>query len=145
MKTLLLFAPTMLAAGMMTGPVALQIKMGLWEETIVSSMKLAGASSPTASTTKMHVCLTPDHLFAPKNCKTANVEATAKHYAADLSCPSMTGHMGFDFSSPDAGHGTMHLDVVMGAYKATGDTTTDMHFLGASCGAVSPDHPQPVK
>ncbi len=144
-KPILLTSALAFGLGQLTG--APPMKMGLWDETVVTDM--SGANVPAFlahHTTKLRVCVTPDSwakglAASNKNCERKNESLTGGHYSADLSCPRQTGHIDMNFSGEDTAHGTVQITMQGGM---TVNSVTDMHFVSADCGSVTPDKPQMV-
>jgi hypothetical protein len=143
------------------------IKMGLWQNTIVSTMtgiqlppevvermKAAGRPIPGAApqTTVTQGCLTPEkwqeswqRAQSGQDCHAQNLKVEASGLSADIDCKSdrgaSTGHMQITFISPEKTHGTMHMTVTTDRtpQPIVMDITMDSVFQGADCKGISPD------
>lgn len=148
MKTVLLFGPVLLAAGMMQMPSTPPVKMGLWETTVMMKVTMAGMDMPPHPM-KARVCYTADtwakHIASEqqKGCQRTNESWSPRGYSFDVSCPSMngTGHVQIDFLSAESVHAVTHIEMSPSGHHAVSDITADSHFVGADCGSVSPDKP----
>ena len=127
------------------------MKMGLWETTTTTTVSMPGMQRPSQPTVKMLQCVTPESwaktFEANQNtsCQRSNETYASGHYTADMTCGRTakgTGHVDMNFSSPEAGHGTVHMDLDANGHPVTIDTIVDMHFSSASCGDVTPSHPK---
>jgi Protein of unknown function (DUF3617) len=143
------------------------IKMGLWQNTVVSTMsgiqlppevvermKAAGRSVPggTPKTMVTQGCLTAEkwqeswqRAQAGQDCQTKNLKVEASGMSADIACKSedgaSTGHTQITFISPEKVHGTTHMEIVTSRnpQPIVMDITMDSVYQGADCKGISPD------
>lgn len=131
------------------------MRLGLWEVTTTTAMKMPGqqASAP-ARTMKIRSCATADSWSkafggtrTDHGCKVVNEQRTPTHYSFDLSCAGngMKGHGEMDFGAGTQGHGMMHMDIMAGGNAMVVDTTWTSKYLGADCGSITPGAPQIVQ
>jgi hypothetical protein len=159
MKAILLPAAAMLHVTLFQLPATPPIKMGLWESNVTSTMKMPGMPSMPGmgrpQTSKVHSCMTPETYAKNlarsqnqrKDCTRNNESWTPGKYTADISCPSSDtkGHIEMEFTSMEAAHGTMHIDMTHGGQSMIMDMEMNMHFISADCGSVTPDKPEIIK
>lgn len=143
------------------------VKMGLWENTIVSKMsglqippevaermKAMGRSIPGAEprTTVTQGCLTAEKWKETmskaqqnQDCQMKNLKQDSSGMSADIDCKSergsSTGHMQFTFISAEKTHGTIHVETVTERQPQpiVMDFTLDSVYQGADCKGISPD------
>ena len=152
MKTTLLLGAILVGAAMMQMPSTPPVKMGLWESTVNTTVKLPpGAPNFLGGgprTTVMHVCFTPDSWAKgvgpqqdQKSCVRSNEVYNPTGFSFDISCSKgkKTSHYETTFDNPAAIHGTVHTD--SGPQGITIDSTTTSRFISSDCGAVTPDKP----
>lgn len=158
MKTLLASGLVLVSAGWFQMPSKPPMKMGLWESTSTTTMKMPDmpAGMPGMGggrTTKVRVCMTPEtyekdlaRQQQQRECTISNQSTTANSYSFDISCPrnNATGHFKMTWEG-DAGHGTMHMDMNAGGHAMSMDSTMESRYLGADCGSVQPGSPEIVK
>ena len=156
MKLLLLPGFALVYAAMFQMPATPPIKMGLWESEVHLHMNMpnmpAMMQSMMNKTHHARTCMTPESYAKSiaaqqqqrKDCQFTNQVWAEKKYSFDMTCSNgkMLGHSEIMFDSDTAAHGTMHLDLGNGG---TGDSTTDLKWVGADCGSVTPDKPEIIK
>jgi hypothetical protein len=145
----------LLSAALFTGLAPLgppPIKMGLWEQT--TTMDMSGPNMPAGmghQVMKMRNCLTTESwMKALQNrsnttCERKNESMSGGHYSLDLVCKSMNGHIDMNFTTPESGSGSVNMQTTDPKMSMTVKSTTDMHFVSASCGSVTPDKPEIVR
>jgi len=148
----MLLRPLLLSAALFAGLAPLTappMKMGLWENT--STVDMSGANIPPAmqhQTMKLHQCITPETWAkafqhnADHNCQFTNQSQSGGHFTVDITCTAGTGHVDMNFSSPESGHGTVDMHMTHGSFNLSMTSTVEMHYLGSSCGSVTPEKPE---
>ncbi|MCL2660238.1 MAG: DUF3617 domain-containing protein [Acidobacteriaceae bacterium] len=135
------------------------MKMGLWEITTVSKMKLnlppevmAHLPGMGPQTFVSQVCMTPEtwrdaYTKSQKNnkdCQYTNLKQDASGMSADVVCHSgkgtSTGHMQLTFVSMERTQGTMHMEMTDGKnpQPTIMDMTFDSVFRGDDCKGLAP-------
>jgi len=140
------------------------MKMGLWEITTTSKIKLnlppeviaqlGGKSLPGMGpqTFVSQVCMTPEtwrdaYTKSQKNnkdCQYTNLKQDASGMSADVVCQSgkgtSTGHMQLTFVSMERTQGTMHMEMTDGKnpQPTIMDMTFDSVFKGEDCKGLAP-------
>jgi hypothetical protein len=147
----------LLFVGFFQTPTAPPMKMGLWEQTTVVNMKMTGANvppgMPTNQTMKSRACYTPEtwtKILASspnKSCTFSNQSIAGGHLSMDISCASLAMKMHIDgvFSTPEAGHGTVHMEMNNAQMNMVSESTYETHFLSSDCGAVAPGKTEIVR
>jgi hypothetical protein len=167
-KTILCAAATLLALSSLAhAQSAPPVKMGLWQNTVVSTMsgiqlppevvermKAAGRSIPGAAprTTVTQGCLTPDKwkesiqdAQSGQDCHVKNLKTDASGMSADIDCKTQggnaTGHTQITFVSSEKVHGVTHMEVVTerSPQPIVMDITMDSVYQGSDCKGISPD------
>lgn len=130
------------------------MKLGLWEITTTMTMEMPGMPAQPPHSVKVRSCVTAaswtksfGKMQQAGDCTLSHQSMTAGHYSFDVSCPSMnaTGHSEMDFSGGTTGHGTMHMEMNASGRQMVTHAVWDSRYLGADCGAVTPDKPQMIQ
>ncbi len=143
-----------LLAGLFQAPSTPPMKLGLWEITTTVTMEMPGMPAQPPRSMKVRSCVTAESwtksfgkMQQTGDCTLSHQNMTAGHYSFDVSCPSMnaTGHSEMNFSDETTGHGTMRMEMNAGGQQMVTSSVWDSHYLGADCGAVTPDKPQIIR
>ena len=143
-----------LLAGFFQTPSTPPMKLGLWEITTTVTMEMPGMPTQPPRTVKVRSCVTADSwtksfgkMQQVGDCAVSHQSMTTSHYSFDMSCPSVnaTGHGEMDFSTGTTGHGTMRMEMNAGGRQMVTSSVWDSRYLGADCGAVTPDKPQVIQ
>jgi hypothetical protein len=146
--------PILLATALFAGLAPLTappMKMGLWENT--STVKMSGADVPPGmqqQTMKLHQCITPETWAkafqrSDRTCQFTNQSQNGGHFTVDISCTNGSGHVEMNFSNQESGHGTVDMHMTHNGSTMSITSSVEMHYLGASCGSVSPEKPEIVR
>jgi hypothetical protein len=148
MKILLTSMTTLLAAAFFQAPSKPPMKMGLWESTTTSTMQQPDGTEKSTSTRHRN-CVTESNWLkqmgptAREACPKTNEVWSKDEYSFDVACsgkPKMAT-VSVHFDSPESQHLTIHFFTAPDGSPMKLDGQGETHWVSASCGDVSPDHP----
>jgi hypothetical protein len=151
MKILLTTATTLLAATFFQAPTTAPMRMGLWEITTHYKTQQPDGTEKT-STRIFRNCTTETNWLkemgptAPNACPKTNEVWSKNGYSFDVACPGKpkVASVSVHFDSPETEHVVMHM-LPSPETPMKLDAEGDAHWVSASCGDVSPDHPVLVR
>ena len=152
MKVLLTSMTTLLAATLFQAPSTPPLKMGLWESNSSTRVQQPDGTEKT-TTSKHRNCATETNWLremgptAKEACPKINEVWSKDNYSFDVQCagkPKMA-MVAVHFDSLESQHLVIHLFATPDGTPMKMDGEGESHWVSASCGDVSPDHPVIVR